>query len=177
MKAPASLQELFDREAIRELLFLYCRAVDRRDFALLATLCHDEAIDDHTPYFCGPARDFLAALPGIMAANRITSHQITNTLIALDGDRAEGEIHTLAYHLMDTDAGPVDILVGGRYLDRYVRHGGRWLFMYRKIVLDWSAREPSRFDLDAARAAGAVLGASGADDPSYAYFRLFPRGG
>jgi 3-phenylpropionate/cinnamic acid dioxygenase small subunit len=173
----AALRELLDRERIRDLVFRYCRAVDRRDFALLATLYHADAIDDHTPYFCGPAAEFIAQLPQIMAVNRITSHQITNTLIAVDGDRAEGEIHTLSYHLMDTAEGPVDFLVGGRYLDHYVRHGEGWQFMRRKIVLDWSAREPTRFDIERARAGGAVLGQPGAEDPSYAYFRLFPRGG
>lgn len=171
------LRGLADREAIRDLLFRYCRAVDRRDFALLATLYHPDATDDHTPYFCGSAAEFVARLPRIMALNRVTSHQITNMLIALDGDRAEGEIHTLAYHLMDTPEGPVDFLVGGRYLDRYVRAGAGWQFLHRKIVLDWSAREPSRFDPGAARAAGAVLGEAGGADPSYGFLRLFPRGG
>jgi len=177
MNRDAELQALLDREAIRQLVFSYCRAVDRRDFALLATLYHADATDDHTPYFCGPAREFLAQLPGIVAANRLTSHQVTNTLIAVDGDRAEGEIHTLAYHLMDAEDGPVDFLVGGRYLDRYVREHGRWLFMHRKIVLDWSSRRPTSFDPARASAAGAVLGRCDAGDPSYAVLRMFPRGG
>jgi len=172
----AVLRELADREAIRELVYRYCRAVDRRDFAQLATLYHPRAIDDHTPYFCGPAAEFVARLPQIMAVNRLTSHQVTNMLIAVEGDYAEGEIHTLAYHLVDEPGGAIDFLVGGRYLDRYTRHEGRWLFMQRKIVLDWSSREPSRFDPEAARAAGAVLGTAGEGDPSYGYFRLFARG-
>lgn len=171
------LQELADREAIRHLVHAYCRAVDRRDFDWLRTLYHPDAIDDHTPYFCGPASEFIDQLPRIMAENRVTSHQITNLLVALDGDRAEGEVGVLAYHLMDTEQGPVDFLVGGRYLDHYVRLGGGWRFMRRKIVLDWSDRKPSGFDPAAARAHGAVLGEAGAGDPSYAYFRLFPRGG
>ena len=171
------LQELLDREAIRELVHAYCRAVDRRDFAWLRTLYHPDAIDDHTPYFNGPASEFIDQLPQIMAVNRVTSHQVTNLLVALDGDRAEGEVGVLAYHLMDTEQGPVDFLVGGRYLDHYVRSGRGWQFMRRKIVLDWSERKPSGFDPAVARSHGAVLGEAGAADPSYGYFRLFPRGG
>ena len=173
----AVLRDLADREAIRHLVHTYCRAVDRRDFALLGALYHPDAIDDHTPYFCGPASEFIAQLPQIMAVNRVTSHQITNLLIELDGDRAEGEVGVLAYHLMDTDAGPVDFLVGGRYLDHYVRTAAGWQFMRRKIVLDWFDRKPSGFAPDIAREHGSVLGEAGPDDPSYGYFRLFPRGG
>ncbi len=171
------LRELQDRESIRHLVHAYCRAVDRRDFAWLRTLYHPDAIDDHTPYFCGPASEFIDRLPEIMAVNRVTSHQVTNFLVALDGDRAEGEVGVLAYHLMDTDTGPVDFLVGGRYLDHYVRTDTGWQFMQRKIVLDWSDRKPSGFDPAVARSLGAVVGAAGPDDPSYGYFRLFPRGG
>ena len=173
----ALLRELADREAIRHLVPAYCRAVDRRDFALLRTLYHPEAIDDHTPYYCGPASEFIAQLPQIMAVNRVTSHQITNLLVQLDGDCAEGEVGVLAYHLMETESGPVDFLVGGRYLDHYVRSADGWQFMRRKIVLDWSDRKPSGFDPAVAREHGAVVGEAGPADPSYGYFRLFPRGG
>ena len=166
------LREMLDREAIRQLVYRYCRAIDRRDFTTLATLYHPDAIDDHTPYFCGPASEFVERLPQIMSVNRVTSHQVTNMLIEVDGDDAEGEIHTLAYHLVDEADGAVDFMVGGRYLDRYRRHAGRWVFLHRKIVLDWSSRGPSSFDPEAARLAGAVLGEAGPGDPSWAYFRM-----
>jgi hypothetical protein len=41
------LQTLIDKQALHELVLRYCRACDRRDFALLRSLYHDEAIDDH----------------------------------------------------------------------------------------------------------------------------------
>lgn len=172
MSLEAALRELLDREAIRELLYRYCRAVDRRDFAALGALYHPEAIDDHTPYFCGPAHEFIARLPGIMASNRITTHHITNTLITVDGEQAEGEICTLVYHLQDSTDGPRELLVGGRYLDRYVHGASGWQFMHRRIVMDWSELRPARFDPDAARSAGAVLGAAGREDPAQGFFRL-----
>lgn len=172
MSTESALRELQDREAIRELVFRYCRAVDRREFAALGALYHPDAIDDHTPYFRGPAREFIARLPAIMATTRLTTHHVTNTLIASHGDRAEGEICTLVYHLQDSSAGLQELLVGGRYLDHYVRGDAGWQFMHRKIVLDWSELRPARFDPAAARAAGAVLGACGAQDPSAGFFQL-----
>lgn len=171
------LRQLLDKRAIEELVLNYCRAVDRRDFALLATLYHPRAIDDHGGYFSGSASEFVARLPEIIAANRLTSHHVTNMLIAVAGDYAEGEIYTLAYHLMDTPGGATDLLVGGRYLDRYTRHEGRWLFQHRRIVLDWNQLQPSRCELASAEAAGTPLGRADKRDPSYAFFRLLRRAG
>ena len=42
-----TLQTLLDKQALAELVYGYCRACDRRDFALVRTLYHDDAIDDH----------------------------------------------------------------------------------------------------------------------------------
>ena len=42
-----TLQTLIDKQALAELVHSYCRACDRRDFALVRTLYHDDAIDDH----------------------------------------------------------------------------------------------------------------------------------
>lgn len=44
---PDLLQQMLDREAIRDLVWRYCRAVDRRDFAALSALYHPDAIDEH----------------------------------------------------------------------------------------------------------------------------------
>lgn len=169
----ARLRRVLDQAEIRDLVLGYCRAVDRRDFALLRTLYHPDATDDHGSYFQGPASEFIDRLPQIMAPNRITAHNVTNMLIAVDGDVAEGEIYTLAYHLMETPDGDVDFMAGGRYLDRYVRHQERWLFMHRQIVLDWNEIQPTRCRRDPA--GGTPLGEAGAGDPSYAMFRLLRR--
>ena len=47
------VQQVADRQALTELVALYCRAVDRRDFALLEQLYHPEAVHDHGGLFRG----------------------------------------------------------------------------------------------------------------------------
>lgn len=176
MMEDALLRELLDKQAIRDLVHRYCRAIDRRDFVLLRALYHADAVDDHGDYFCGPAAEFIDRLPEIMAANRVTSHSVCNMLIEIEGDYAEGEIYTLAYHLSETAGETTDFLVGGRYLDRYVRDGGAWKFLHRKIVMDWNQLGPSRCDLASFAGGATAIGRAGAGDPSYGYFRLLRRG-
>ena len=56
------LQELIDKQALQELVLSYCRACDRRDFVLLRTLYHDDAVDEHGAMFCGSADEYVAWL-------------------------------------------------------------------------------------------------------------------
>lgn len=173
-ESAAALQAVLDKQALHELVLTYCRAADRRDFALMRTLYHDDAIDDHGEMFSGPVDDFIAWLPKAMAQFEATAHSISNTLFVVDGDRANGEIYALAYHRTHPPDAQ-EIVIGGRYLDRYERRGGAWKFIHRSLALDWCNLRP--VDPKAYRqfAAGAALGQAGADDPSYAQLPLFRR--
>ncbi len=52
------LQRLVDKQEIYEVLMRYCRAVDRLDKALLATVYSEDAWDSHG-LFEGKATDFI----------------------------------------------------------------------------------------------------------------------
>lgn len=134
--------ELRDKFALQQLAWTYCHAVDRRDMALLRSLYHDDAVDDHGPMFCGSPDEFVAWLPSVLAGWELTSHVISNMLFLLDGDRADGELATMAYH---RSPGPDarEFIAGGRYLDRYERREGVWRFLRRSLVLDWSETRPA----------------------------------
>jgi hypothetical protein len=170
-----ALQAMLDKHQLHELVLTYCRASDRRDFALIRTLYHDDAIDDHGAMFSGPVDEFVAWLPGAMAQFEATQHSISNALFEVEGDRANGEIYALAYHRTHPPDAQ-EIVIGGRYLDRYERRNGAWKFVHRSLALDWCnvrAVDPAAYRQFAA---GAALGRPGADDPSYAELPLFRRG-
>jgi hypothetical protein len=172
---PATLQGWLDRQALLDLVHRYCRACDRRRFEDLADLYHADAIDDHGDMFRGPAPGFIRWLPGMMANFEATRHSISNALFAIEGDRADGELHAVAYHrTFGPDA--QEIVIGGRYLDNYERRGdGIWRFAHRSLATDWV--EVRRFDEAAWRsfAAAAPKGAAGPDDPSFQRLPLLVR--
>jgi ketosteroid isomerase-like protein len=169
-----TLQALIDKQALSELVYTYCRACDRRDFALVRTLYHDDAIDDHGAMFCGSADEYVAWLPQVMANFEATVHSISNALFVVHGDEAQGEIYTQAYHRTPAPAGR-EIIIGGRYLDRYARRAGAWKFLHRSLALDWVRLQAVDAAAYAEFAAGAPPGRTDATDPSYLALPFFSR--
>jgi hypothetical protein len=170
------LRELVDKQSLHELVLRYCRACDRRDFTLLRTLYHDDAIDDHGAMFCGTADEYAAWLPGVMANFEATVHSITNALFEVRGEEAQGELYTVAYHRTRAPEAR-EVVIGGRYLDHYQRRGGSWKFLRRALALDWCRVTP--VDAGAYRefAAGARPGRTDHEDPSYLALSFFRRSG
>ena len=119
MRLDPRVQDLLDREEIRALITAYCNAADRHDHAKMRTLYHADAIDDHGAFFCGPAMEFIDKLPEIQAPMELLHHNVTTINLAIDGDYGEGEVYLLAMHRVRTPDGPIDVLVGGRYFDKY----------------------------------------------------------
>jgi hypothetical protein len=168
------LQQLIDKQALHELVLTYCRACDRRDFPLLRTLYHDDAIDDHGAMFCGSADAYVAWLPGVLANFAATVHSISNALFVVAGEQAQGELYALAYHRTH---GPQaqEILIGGRYLDCYERRAGVWKFLRRSLALDFcrlATVDPAAYEQFGA---GAPAGRTDLKDPSYVALSFFRR--
>lgn len=171
------LDELLDKQAISELVMAYANAADRHDHAKMRALYHPDAIDDHGHFAKGPAMDFIAKLPEIQKAMAILHHNVTTVNLKLDGDQAEGEIYILAFHQVQAEDRLYDVLIGGRYFDKYEKRDGVWKFSHRAIVADWAyPADPSAVRLEHPFLTGAYLGKPGLADPSYGFFSLFRRG-
>ncbi|MEH6583456.1 MAG: nuclear transport factor 2 family protein [Halioglobus sp.] len=168
---------LLDKQEITELVHSYCNAADRHDHEKMRSLYHPDAIDDHGSFFKGLAMDFIDKLPEIQAPMEILHHNVTTLNIALDGDRAEGEVYILAFHKVKTDGDSMDMLIGGRYFDKYEKRDGVWKFSHRAVVADWAhSHHPSLVNLDNPMIEGSHIGKPGPSDPSYDFFELFKRG-
>jgi ketosteroid isomerase-like protein len=161
------VRELADRQVIRDLVYAYCRAVDRFDRELLLSVYHDDAIDDHGMIVAGPEEfaDWVFGFHGRFQQR--TQHIITNHLCEIVGDTAHAESYWMLAAV--TAGGPPLSFGGGRYIDRFERRGERWAIAARKCLLDWSGTPEAMplppEALDAFRATG--VPSRDRNDPSY----------
>lgn len=172
----AKLALLIARDELHQLVNAYCRAVDRADYDTLRGLYHPDATDSHGSFSDGGVDQFIAQLQAAEPYVVVSQHNITTTNFAVEGDAARGEIYCLVFH---TFAGPernIDVIIGGRYLDTYARHEGRWKFSRRTIVADWAYQnDPSQVNFGHPSTRGSLRGQPGQADPSVGLFTA-PRG-
>lgn len=135
MTAPTSLQDLLDREAIRECLHRYCRGIDRADEEALRSAYWPDATDSHGAYKGNAAGFIDQALPKLRAGGRYF-HAICNMGIDLDGDSATVESYFLALQV-SASAPTKQTFLAGRYLDHFSRRAGEWRIAARTVVYDW----------------------------------------
>lgn len=173
----APLQEMLDEYQLHKLVHAYCRAVDRGDLAQLRSLYHADAEDHHGAFSTGTADDFLRQLAAARPYLRSMQHHVTTVNFAINGDTAEGEIYSIAYHTLIAGDRDVDVTVGGRYLDKYEKRNGTWKFVERTIVTDWArVNDPSTVDLTHPITRDSPRGTLDANDPSYSFFSLLTEG-
>lgn len=140
-----ALQDLIEKEAIRELALLYCRGVDRKDADLLRDLYTSDATDTHGDTFDGDAESYVNFLEKSFPYMIYSGHHVCNHTISVNGLSGEGEIYALAYHLFaDGKGGYTEDFMCVRYLDKYQKcDDGRWRFSQRVVRYDLRQQGPS----------------------------------
>jgi hypothetical protein len=136
--------EMADREAIRDCLMRYCRGIDRMDAEVLASAYWPGAMDHHTG-FTGTVEQFIAwALPRLAAMEQ-AMHMIGNVLIRIEGDSAKVESYLWSVSVLPGEA-PRQVMVCGRYLDKFEKRDDEWRIAERLVVHDWFQEAPATGD-------------------------------
>jgi len=159
-----ALQALLDKQAITEAIYTYCRAVDRLDISLGHSIWHEDGIADYgADYYQGPGRGVIDLICQHHENLISHSHQVTNILIDLDGDRAGSEAYVSGSMRVQRDGKIQHMGVWARYLDSWEKREGRWGLMRRETVFD---HEEIREVTPMGRSLAFTRDRS---DPSYAY--------
>lgn len=159
-----AVEELLAKQAITEVLYRYCRALDRMDHQLALTCWHEGATVDYGDSFTGTAAGFLDWVwPVHRDVFDAHSHQITNILVQLDGDLAGSESYvTVTLRTAAAVGQQVDVVGRGRYLDQWSRRAGLWAIDRRTFITDVrSSYVPAPSD------GSAGTGRRNLEDPSY----------
>ncbi len=161
-----SLEEMADRLAIQEVIHTYARGVDRADADILKSACWPDSEVDYGGYQ-GPAHPFCDALPDGLRKFVNTQHQISNTLIFLDGDKAKAETYLTAHHRRPDDT---EMTYIGRYLDDLEKRDDVWKISFRKIVMTWHQDAPCTDNFEGNPSLAPIARATNqADDPSHEF--------
>jgi hypothetical protein len=165
------LERLLDRLAIEDCIARYCHAVDRCDPDLLKTVYWPGAIDDHI-FWRGTAEEFVEYCMPILRSREQTTHSVSNLLVRFDGPTARVESHVHAYERLRRKGGTAnDVVMHGRYLDRFEKREGEWRIADRKVILDWWRVYPDSCDWERGLFGTRFeVGQRGAADPSATLF-------
>ena len=137
--------EAADRLAIRELIEAYAHCADRRDVKGQMALFTEDThflvymnAKDPTPAQELHSREALAPVFDELNKYDATTHFVgQSTILTLTRDRGTGEAYCLAHHVT-IDGGKRRLMVASlRYLDKFVKVDGSWLFAERLLYVDW----------------------------------------
>lgn len=148
----AQVEDLIAREEIREVLYQYCRAVDRGDRELLVGLFHHDAVDHHGNYV-GPIEglwdDIERAFRGEgqppLDQGRVVAmvHSLGNIIIERRGDEAHVESYLTSVNVCRTRDGEEYYgVLNARYADRFEKRGGPWRIAERRVIKDFRDFRP-----------------------------------
>jgi hypothetical protein len=138
------VEELLAKQEISEVIYRYCRGIDRMDRELTLSCWHPDGTADYGEIYRGTGAGFVDWLwPVHRDGFAAHSHQITNMLIELDGARAASESYvTVALRSRGTESA-VDLIARGRYLDRWSRRDGVWAIDHRRHLVDMQSSYPA----------------------------------
>ncbi len=170
--AYSAIEQLLDREAIRECMYRYCRGIDRCDEAALSSAYWEDATDRHGAY-SGSAAGFIDLALAKLRKSERSVHIVSNLSITLRGDWAAVESYFQALQ-RDADSAGVqhEVFLAGRYVDRFEKRNGEWRIARRVVVYDWIRPLGTPEGTEAERFGPRVPnGARCPDDPYYALLR------
>jgi hypothetical protein len=165
-----AVTRLLDRQAIADVLLLYSRAVDRKDYDALDRCYWPDAFDNHIFYKGDYAGFKLWVVENTRDA--CTTHFQGNMLIEqFSADSACVETYSIVIHDGPGGAGSETVVMGGRFLDRLEKRGGEWRIAHREVTVDFQMRGPSTAAWTGVLATAASRGSS---KPHDALYRLHP---
>ena len=140
-----SPDEAADRLAIRELVEAYAHCADRRDaegqMSLFTANTHFVVyMDAKSPTPSQELHSRAALAPVFADLNRYaaTMHFIgQSTVLSLAAGQGSGQTYCMAHHLTIEGERRRLMVAALRYLDRFVKEDGAWLFAERLLYVDW----------------------------------------
>lgn len=129
-----------DAECVRQTLYRYARGVDRLDAALITDAFWPNARITLGSIYDGGRDGFVDVAMGFMGMFAATRHDISNIVLAPDGDSIGYEANVRTWHWL-RDKG-TELVVLGRYIGRAEARDGTWRLAEHGELMDWGEERP-----------------------------------
>jgi 3-phenylpropionate/cinnamic acid dioxygenase small subunit len=124
---------------ITNLLYAYAECIDSGDLPGAAALFEHARLrvgrDDATIDAAGILRFWTSFVILYPDGTPRTKHVTTNPIVEVDEDAGTATCRSYYTVFQQTDDFPLQVIVTGRYHDRFQRVDGRWRFAYRDYTL------------------------------------------
>lgn len=140
-----ALRDVIDRQAITAVLHAYARALDSRDWVLLASLFTPDAVVDYSAEggpVCHGSDAVVADCQADFEGLEATQHLIGNVTVTVVGDRADATCYVHAWHYSGAARGGTTLLLVGGYTDQLVRTDGTWKIARRSLEVAFQTGNP-----------------------------------
>ena len=137
MQGTPDLTTCADTQAITRQIYNYCRSVDRLDVPLGHGVFHEDSYADF-PKYKGTGQGWIDFICVEHLNYLHHSHQVTNVLIDVDGDRAGSEAYVIANLRQMDGERLINRMFSARYIDTWSKRSGRWAIDRRDCVVDFS---------------------------------------
>ncbi len=161
----AEVRYLKDRQDVLDCVMNQSRGHDRHDLDLMASVYHDDGVDEHGPVTKSGPEYGAYANQAHEAVFIDHLHNITTHTCEIDGDVAHAESYVIGTMRMKDER--TVSLMGGRYLDRLERRDGVWKIALRRCSIEWMMTGDTSL-ISSGAVAGFIKGAWDTSDPSYA---------
>lgn len=133
-----TLHQLAATQAIRDQLSRYCRGLDRMDKQMAYSVWHSDGTAHYIDMFEGTGHGFVDWVWQAHEGMERHSHQITNVLCEVNGDKASSEAYVtvVLWTVKDSNGQQQEIIGRSRYLDSWSLRDGHWAIEHRTHVLD-----------------------------------------
>lgn len=160
----ATVGAMRDRQEILDCIQRECRARDRQDVEQIAGCWWEDGIDEHGAVVTKAPEYPERANFGHASNFNMTSHNITNHLCELDGEKAYCESYVIGgLYWLD---GKTTTIAIGRYLDQLEKRRGEWRIVTRRCTIEATVDADGTW-IHSKNVKGFLKGLWSKDDPSY----------
>jgi hypothetical protein len=175
-----SPERIADRLEIQDVMYRWCRAIDRLDYDEIRAVFHADATDTHGIYN-GNIEGLISWIRERHRTITFSMHQVSNMLIEFatpEVAMSEAYLRTIQRYPAEAAAalkqlangyepvGASDLWTCSRYIDRFERRDGAWKIAQRVLAQEWKVITPVPSPAPG-HVPGSVVGRRDAEDPFY----------